>query len=248
MTRPVAPATYTTTGTATTASSGATCSVNINGSVVLVQVARDLTIGVGDVVLLHRVGDAYYGCCRLFPAAPEETAPNELLPDPYPSTYTGRTVIMPVYTGTYRDSVWLTSTTDTLQGTRGGYGNATGAAFYGSKPGSLAGATVTAATVRLIRQPVGATGAQATILRLVTQTDQPAGAPTLTSTTAGPSLTPGEIVEAYPVPTAWAQAMADGTAGGLALFDGDGSPWVRYAGRGTDPTAWTLTIDWTRTP
>lgn len=239
----------TTTGTATTAASNCLVSVYLNGAIVTVNSARGLAVAVGDVVLMHRVEDAYYVCCVLYPTAPEETAPNILPPDLLPPVYDGRTVVMPVYTGTYRNGAWLTSTTDTLQGVSGGYANATGTAFYGAKPASLTGTVVTAATVRLIRRAAaGAPGAQATTLRLVTESEQPAGAPTLTSTTAGPSLMEGETVEAYPVPTAWAQAMADGTAGGLALFDGDGSPYVRYAGRGTDPTAWTLTIDWTRTP
>jgi hypothetical protein len=235
----------TTTATATTVSSGAACTARINGVEITVQLARDLTVAVGDILLVHKVVDRYVGCCRLFTAAPTPDDTFEQ-PDPNTALVQGRTVIMPVQTGTYRDAAWLTSTADTMQGEYGGYGNATGAAFYGAKPATLAGATVLQATVRVSRLPTGAAAAAATTLRLVTETEQPAGAPTLTSTTAGPSLLRGEDLDAFEVPVAWVQAMADGTAGGLALFDADGDPYARLAGRGTDPTAWMLTVDWER--
>lgn len=235
----------TTTAQATSSSSGAACSARVNGVVVTVQLARDLTVAAGDVLLVHRVDQTYYGCCRLYAsAAADPGAPDT--PDPNTDPITGTTVIMPVYTGTYRDSAWSTATADTLQGVSGGFGNATGAAFYGSKPASLAGVTVAAASVRLRRGYGGPAAATAVTLNLVTETEQPAGAPTLTLSTAGPSLVPNQLSEAYPVPTAWAQALADGSAGGLAVYDADGSPFVRMAGRGSDPSAWLLSIDWSR--
>lgn len=236
----------TTTAVATTASSGASCSANIGGVIVLVNLARDLTVAVGDTLLVHVVGQQYFGCCRLY-SATVSTDDIEDGPDPNVATVAGRTVFFPVATGTYRDGAWLTSTTDTMQGATGGYGNATGAAFYGGKPGSLAGAVVTAATVRLRRDRSGDPAPVATTLRLVTETAKPSGAPTLTSTTAGPTLGYDGADDAYPVPTAWAQGLADGTAGGLAVADADGSPYARLAGLGSDPAAWVLTIDWQRT-
>lgn len=235
----------TTTATATSVSSGAACTARINGVEITVQLARDLTVAVGDILLVHKVVDRYVGCCRLFAAAP--TPDDEFLqPDPNTALVTGQTVIMPVYTGTYRDTVWLASTTDVMQGAAGGYGNATGVALYGDKPATLAGATVLQATVRVARGRSGATAPVATTLWLVTDTVQPAGAPTLTSSTAGPNLAAAAADDAFPVPTAWVQAMADGTSGGLALFDADGSPFARYDGRGADPAAWMLTVDWER--
>lgn len=230
----------TTTAQATGANSGATCAAIVNGVAMTIQLARDLTVASGDVLLVHLVDNTWYGCCRLYASAAAAVDEYEG-PDPNVPVINGQTVVMPVTTGTYRDAAWKTSTTDTMQGATGGYGNATGAAFYGPKPATLTGVTVTGAAVRLRSlAPLAAT-----TLRLVTETEQPSGAPTLTSTTAGPSLAHNEVVD-YPVPTAWVQAMVDGTAGGLALFDGDGSPYSRYAGLGTDPAAWLLTIDWTR--
>lgn len=239
----------TSTAVAVTASSGAACTATINGVDVVVSLARDLTVAAGDVLLVHRVVDRYVGCCRLFTTAPTPPEPDPdalVVPDPNAALVTGRTVIMPTFTGTYRDGVWLTSTTDTLQGEQGGYGNATGVAVYGVKPSTLDGATVLQATVRLTRLHGGPPGPAGTTLWLVTETDQPAGAPTLTSTTAGPALDRAETGDAFEVPASWVQAMADGTAGGLAVHDTDGDPYLRLAGRGTDPAAWMLVVDWER--
>jgi hypothetical protein len=243
--RPTVPETFL--ATATSASAAAACTARVNGVELPISLARDLTVASGDVLLVHKVVDRYVGCCRLFTAAPTPDA-DQLYeqPDPNTALVQGQTVIMPVFTGTYRDGVWLTSTSDTMQGAYGGFGNATGVAVYGPKPATLVGATVLQATVRLARGQGGLTTAAATTLRLVTETAQPPGAPTLTSSTAGPTLEPGESLEAFELPVAWGQALADGTAGGLALFDADGDPFARFDGRGTDPTAWMLTVDWER--
>ncbi|MEE3918179.1 hypothetical protein V2I01_04775 [Micromonospora sp. BRA006-A] len=40
--------------------------------------------------------------------------------------------------------------------------------------------------------------------------------------------------------------MVDGTAGGLAVYDSSGSPYVRFAGRGSWSPAFTLAISWRR--
>src|SRR5687767_10224069 len=130
----------TTTAQATTASSGAACSARVNGVVVTVQLARDLTVAAGDVLLVHLVDQVYYGCCRLFTAAAADTGDTYDGPDPNAATVFGQLVVTPVFTGTWRDAAWSTATTDTIQGAAGGYGNATGAAFYGPKPATLAGA------------------------------------------------------------------------------------------------------------
>jgi hypothetical protein len=239
---------YPLTAVAETVKSGSTCTVRINGTATTVEVVRDLTVAIGDVLLIHKVGSLRVASGRLYAAAlaevPGEPDPP---PEPKPAIVTGRLVVPAVFTGSYRDSRWRTDTGDVVQGAYGGYGNSTGVAFYGTKPTSLAGATVTAASVNVKRAAGGAYAAQATTLRLVTEDTQPIGAPTLTSTTAGPNLAVGATDASFTVPTAWAQAMVDGTAGGLALFDGDGSPYARYAGRGAYSASFTLTINWQRT-
>lgn len=239
--------TYPLVAVAESVKSGSTCSVRINGTLTTVEVARDLTVAIGDVLLIHKVGSLRVASARLYASSlaelPGDTAPP---PEPKPAVVTGSLVIPAVYTGSRRDGKWRTDTGDVIQGAYGGQGNSTGAAFYGTKPSSLSGATVTSATASVRRGQGGTYAAQATTLRLVTETTRPSGAPTLTSTTAGPNLAVNTTQKAFTIPTAWAQAMVDGTAGGLALFDADGSPYARYAGRGDYAASFTLTINWTR--
>jgi hypothetical protein len=231
--------------TATTTKTAEVATFNIGGTLVSVQVARDLTIAVGDVCLIVRVGSQWLATARLYPAAP---AAVDLPPAPVPkpSTITGRLLVPPVETRSYRPAGWRTDVDDLYQGQYSSEGNHTGCAFYGTKPRSLVGATVTSATARIRRRAAGGQSAARDVtLWLVTEATRPAGAPTLTSTTAGPSLRWGDSVS-YTIPTAWAQAMVDGTAGGLAVFESDGDPYMILDGRGRYSASFTLTINWTR--
>lgn len=230
---------------AASASAGAVVSVVINGTTVTVQCARDLTVAAGDVVVVATAGTRRVAIARCFPAAPAVPEIPPIPPAPKPAVVTGRLVVPAVYTGSYR-SGWRTDTTDVVQGSYGGYPNSTGAAFYGSKPRTLAGATVTAANLRISRTTGGAYAAQSTTMRLITQATKPGGAPTLTSSSSGPSLKVGSTDTSFTIPDAWAQAMVDGTAGGIGFFDASGSPYVRFTGRGGASSAFTLTIDWRR--
>lgn len=232
--------------TATAAKSGTTVTATVNGTETTVQVARDLAVAAGDVVIVERIGAEWFAIGRAFSAAPAATNP-EAPPEPRPPVTTGTLVVSPVETRSYRASFgWRTDNADVYQGQYGGWGVHTGCAFYGGKPRSLAGATVTDARIRVRRLTAGAYAAQATTLRLVTQATRPGGAPTLTSSTAGPSLAVGATNNSFAVPDAWVQAMVAGTAGGLAIYDADGSPYVRLAGRGSWSPAFTLTISWRR--
>ncbi|WP_409074062.1 hypothetical protein [Micromonospora chalcea] len=231
--------------TATAAKSGSTVTANVNGVITVVQVARDLTVASGDVLVVQRIGRLWFALGRGFtaaPAAPENDSP----PDPKPVVTTGSLVISPVETRSYRPTWgWRTDNDDVYQGEYGSNGNHTGAVFYGTKPRSLDGATVVQATVKVKRISAGTYAAQSTTMRLMTQAAKPSGAPTLGSSTSGPSLAVGASTT-FAIPNSWAQAMVDGTAGGLAFFDSDGSPYVRFAGRGTWSPAFTLTISWQR--
>ncbi|WP_420124385.1 hypothetical protein [Nakamurella sp.] len=234
--------------TATAAKSGSTVTASVNGTVVTMEVTRDQAVAAGDVLLVTRVGAFWFVIGRLYAAAPPppDIPDNVIPPDPKPPTTTGSLVVSPVETRSYRSSGWRTDNTDVYQGQYGGWGNHTGAVFYGSKPRSLAGATVTAASIRVKRLSAGTYAPQSTTMRLVTQATRPGGAPTLTSSTAGPSLAVGASTSSFAVPTAWAQAMVDGTAGGIAFYDSSGSPYVRFAGRSSWSPAFTLTISWRR--
>jgi hypothetical protein len=232
--------------TATAVKTGSTTTAVIDGVTTTVQVARDLTVAAGDVLLVHLHGSAWFASSRHWSAAPAEVD-NDTAPNPKPSIVSGTLTITPVSTGSYlAGRGWRTSDDNVRQGQYGGTGLYTGAAFYGTKPRSLTGAVVTAASVAVRRETSPSFGAQTTTLRLITETSRPAGAPTLTSTTTGPSLTVGQTDTAFTVPTSWAQALVDGTAGGLGIYDGDGSPYVVLAGRGAWSPAFTLRITWQR--
>lgn len=231
--------------TATAAKVGSAVTAVVNGTTVTMECARDLTVAAGDVLIVGKVGSQWVALQRVYAAAPL-APPNDAPPAPNPPAITGTLVVSPVETRSYRNSAWRTDTTQVIQGQYGGGGNHTGVAFYGSAPRSLAGATVIAATIQVRRDTGGAFAAGGSTMRLVTQATRPAGAPTLTSSTAGPSLAVGTSQSAFAVPAAWAQSLVDGTAGGLGFFDAAASPYVRFAGIGDWSPAFSLTIYWSR--
>ena len=238
------------TGTARSTVSSGTASVSVGGETVTVNVARNLTLAAGDPVLLGRVNGYWVVTGLLGTATPAASAAPDIErpPPSKPAVRTGTLVVTPVETRSYRTGQfagWRTDTTDVYQGAYGGYGNHTGCAFYGTKPRSLAGKTVTSATVRVRRDRGGDFPRQTATLRLVTQATRPAGVPTLGSSTTGPRLAINSTDDSFEIPDSWAQAMVDGTAGGLAVFVSDGSPYMRFAGRGAWSPAWQLTIRWT---
>lgn len=233
-------------GYALGAKTGDTISVWINGATVTVRCARDIIPAQNDVLLINRAGMWWTAVARLGTAAVPPSTTNGTAPDPKPATTSGTATFGPVETRSYRTLGWRFDTDDIYQGQYGGNGNHTGCAFYGSGPRSLAGATVTNAAIQVRRHNGGGiTAAQPTTLWLVTQATRPAGAPTLGASTPGPSLAWGASTW-FAVPVAWAQAIVNGTAGGLAIFTGSGSPYVILDGRGSYGPSFTMTINWSR--
>jgi hypothetical protein len=235
-------------GLALAAPAGGFVAVSIVGQVVSCRVARGLSVAANDAVLVLKEGPNRWVYSVLFPAAlvagsAEDTDP---VPSPQSETVTDTLVCAPVETRSRRDGKWRTDVDDVRQGQYGGNGNHTGCAFYGSKPRSLKGAVVTKALLRVKRIQGGDFAARTATLRLVTEKTRPSGAPTLTSSTTGPKLAVGKSTTSFVVPTSWAQAMVDGTAGGLAVFQSDGSPYMSLAGRSSWGQAFTLSITWKR--
>lgn len=228
------------------AKTGDTVSVWINGTTVTVKCARDLTPAQFDLLLLERTGLFWTAVCRLGTAAVTPPFGSGVAPDPKPPITYGTSTFEPIETRSWQATRWRTDNDDVYQGQYGGNGNHTGCAFYGSGPRSLAGATVNSAVIQVRRKNAGGiTAAQTTTLYLMTNTTRPGGAPTITSNTTGPSLGWGKSA-AFGIPTSWAQAIVDGTAGGLAIFTGSGSPYVILDGRGAYGPSFTMTIKWQR--
>lgn len=235
-------------GIAAGAKSSGLLTVNVGGVSVSMLAARDVTFAAGDGVAFIRAGATWVAVARVGTAAtttPETPLPSP--PPPKPATVTGSKTFTPVETRSRQGSRWRSDNDDVYQGEYGSNGNHVGCAFYGGGPRSLAGATVTSASVQLRRKTAGGiTAAQDTTFRLVTEKTRPSGAPTLGSSTDGPNLSWGQTTT-FTIPTAWAQAMVDGTAGGLAIYEADGSPYVILDGRGRYGPSFALTIRYSRT-
>lgn len=246
----VRPGEGSTTGVAIEAKVGSTVQVNVNGTLRVVQVSRDLSVAIGDVLLLHRSGGNWYASVKLYSAATSGEPPMQLPDmDPNVSPPQGSLTVLPVYASTYQTALaaWRADEQIIVQGIgTAAYGNQEGAAFYGDKPRSLAGATVTAARLETIFRTNGPSGSTGCTLWLVTESTRPAGAPTRTLSTAGPNTDLFEGPVSFTIPTAWAQSIVDGTAGGIGVADADGSPYCVFSGRGARSTAFSLVIDWRR--
>lgn len=229
----------------TTVTSGM-CDVTIGDTTTTVQVARGLSVSVGDVVILQRIGAIWFATALAFTAAPAAVN-NEPAPVPKPVAVKGTLVVSPVETRSYRSNFgWRTDNDDVYQGEYGGWGNHTGCVFYGGKPRSLAGAVVDSASIKVERVSAGVFASQTSTLWLLTDATRPSGAPSLNpSHIAGPALPVGGS-GVFAVPASWVQAMVNGSAGGLAVYDFGGSPYMRFAGRGSWSPAWTMTINWSR--
>ena len=232
--------------TATSAKTGSTCTAEIGGVDTTIQVARDLSVSSGDGLLVVRSGSQWYAVARTGTAAPAvPDTPTPPPPPPKPAVKTGKLIVAPVQTISRQGSRWRSDNDHVYQGEYGGNGNHIGCVFYGNAPRSLAGATVTSAEFRMRRLDIGGTNAaQTSTFRLVAERFKPSGAPTLGSSQDGPNLRRGETRNGVSMPLSWAQAMVDGTAGGLALYESDGSPYLIMAGRSDWSAAFVLTIYW----
>jgi hypothetical protein len=236
------------TGTVATGKSGSTCTVSVGSSTVTMQVARDLTIAVGDIVVFARQGSAWWVLQRLYAAAPTPPPPPVTPPEPppKPSTTSGTLQCSPVETRSYRPNFgWRSDNTNVYEGEYGGWGNHKGCAFYGTKPKSLSGATVTSASVSVLRTSGGAYASVTGQLVKITEATRPSGAPTVSGGTSVTLPAVGSSAT-ITVPTAYAQALVDGTVGGLGLYVAGGSPYAITAGTAVWGSAWNLTINWTR--
>lgn len=234
--------------------------VNIGGTTATIRVIDGVTVALNDTVLITRHGANRFvtGVVKPVPASPltldinAAPPPSDSSPSPKPSVRIGTLICAPVQTATYRDGKWRddlnapVNSADLLQGIWPGFGQNTGCAFYGTKPRSLAGATVTGAYIKVRRLSAGVFGAQHPTLRLTTQATRPGGAPTLNESTTGPSLAVNTSTLKFSIPVSWGQAIVNGTRGGIAVFANGSTPYMKFAGRSSWSAAWFLTLVWRR--
>ncbi len=231
---------------ATSAKTGSTATADIGGTNVTVEVARDVSVSSGDALILSRSNGTFYVVGRAGIAAPA-ALPDSPPPVPPPKqTQRGQLVISPVETRSYRNGAWRLDTDEIVQGAYGALGNSTGVAFYGDKPRSLEGAIITGVQLQVRRADRGGGNASTdTTAWLVTESARPAGAPTLSASTAGPSIRRG-YTASVALPASMGQALVDGTAGGIAVYAASGTPFVVFAGQGEWSPSFTVILSWER--
>jgi hypothetical protein len=225
-------------------------SVKIGGTAVVCRAQRGLTTAAGDRVFGVRDMGQIIIIGNLFTTAPDAPDETQTPPPPPESTVRyGTTVIAPVETRSYRPNWgWRTDNDDVYQGEYGNNGNHKGCIFYGKKPASLAGAEILKASFRVKRVQAGDFANRTSSLRRLAHKTRPGGDPTLISgEITGPTLAVGEV-DTFNLPDSWGQDLVDRTSGcgGFALFDSDGSPYMRLAGRGAWSPAFVLTLEWKR--
>jgi hypothetical protein len=224
---------------------GKTVTVSFAGNSVVCLAARDLTTATGDVVIGLREPGQITIIARLCAAAPSAPDSGTGIPAPESYSVSGDLVVYPVETRSYRSGGWRTDMDDLLQGEWGG-NIYTGCAFYGTTPLSLSGATVTTATIMMKRIAGGSSSSSTPTLWQITESTKPTGAPTRGSSITGPDLSVNEA-NTFTIPTAWGQALVDGTVGGLGIYvPSSGDPHVRLAGRDVYSPSMVLTLSWTR--
>lgn len=236
---------------ATGTKSSGVAPVRLGAQNVNAQCPQDLTVASGDPVLVAHVGALWFIVARYFSTG---VAPAPLFPPDEPpvapASYHGETTFLPIQTASYRavdafPAGWRTDSDRLYQGELGTNGSHTGCAFYGTQPISLAGKTVTAAWVKA-RRPAsgGSSSAQTVTMGRITESSQPVGAPTFTNSFTGPSLAWGDTTTQFIIPTAAAQALVNGTSGGLGIHVAT-TPYVVLDGLSDYAGAFALTIQWT---
>lgn len=232
-----------------------TVSVNFMGTIIRCRAGRSVTTAAGDVVLGMRSKNEIVIIERLHAAAPgsDPLGDSQFPPNQWPSIQSGQTVIHPVETRSYRDSLgWRKDTDDLLQGAWGGHNHA-GCAFYSKKPRSLAGAEVLKAWIK-VKRDAGSQWSthEPTTLKRITQKTlthkmikDGTGPDFVSGAIDGPRLSRGES-ENFVIPNSWGQDLVDGDSGGLAVHTNTEDPKARLDGRHSWAPSFTLTIRWQR--
>lgn len=232
---------------ASSSKTGEVCTADINGVDTTIFVARDQAVTAGDALWVLKNGTQWVAIGRAgtaAPAAPDE--PPVTAPKPKPPK-TGKKVIYPVLTRSYNTNYGWRDSDAVYQGEYGSNGNHYGCAFYGNRFDGLKGATCQRISVNIKRKSEGGqASAQGLTIRLYSNKTRPSGAPSITNNTSGPSLRWGAKDTDFVLPNTWGQALIDGSAGGLGVYESDGSPYVILHGRSSYSLSFVVTINWVR--
>jgi hypothetical protein len=164
--------------------------------------------------------------------APAPSSPTPPKPvDPTPAPTTGTRLFLAQSTGCFRGGKWRTDTSNQPhQGDWGGYGINTGAWFYGSQiHAALAGVTVLKAEMWLRRVSGGQYAGVQPRIWTMPHASRPAGSPTLQG--GGVDVSNVAVGQArwVTLPDAYGQALAGGSANGLACYVPSSDPYAVFA-------------------
>jgi hypothetical protein len=236
-------------GVITAAKSSGTVTVKLGSQIVTAQINRDLTVAAGDPVVVVQIGSSWHVGWREYTSASGDTSPSGGEPPVAPVTRTGQNTFTPVKTASWRDVFggWRTDNDDVYQGEFGSNGLHIGCWFYGGRPHTLDGATVTKAWINVRRKNGGGiTAAQTVTLGHITEKTKPSGEPTFGGGATGPSLRWGQTNTKFIISNTLAQGLVDGTWGGLGIHVSDGSPYVILEGLSDYAASGALTIKWSK--
>lgn len=165
-------------------------------------------------------------------------------PQPPPTSTSGTLTVTAIDTGSWQvGGSWAYQGTDVVQWRYGSARENRGAWFYGNGVAQLAGATITAARLRLgARLRIGSyNSAQTLHLYRHTDASRPGGDVVRVAGPHDVSLAPNVGPQWVDIPAAWGQDLI--TGGGIAVA---GSPYVGISGVGSDPASGQLQLDWRR--
>lgn len=225
---------------------------NVDGLIATIEVNGGmLTIGTGGLVLAPGdIVSAFADNNRVryllgrIGASLDDLVPPRAVegPDAPPQSRRGHAV--PTFTGTYRGG-WQYGD-DLEQGKVGGFTRSTGCAFYGDQVAALHALPGTVGAVLTLRRAasVGVAGTTPK-LWLLTERRRTPGPPTRTLTAFAPPLEHGEQVT-WRLPAAWAEELAAGTAGGIAVHVDADTPAIQLDGQRAFAASMALSITYER--
>ena len=237
---PTIPGQRAATGTVAGAASGGLLPVTISGATVQCRYVGTAPT-TGSLVLLSWESTTPWviATAATYTAPGGTTTPTG--PSAPPATTSGTLTLTALDSATWT-TLWRTA--GVRQGTYSPY-TYSGAWWYGSAPGQLAGATITGCRIRLgARLDVGAWSSSLTLhLYRSVQGSRPSGAPTLTDGPNDVVLAAHAAAQWVSLPVSVGQNLVNAGSGGMGVTGGS---YGGVQGIETDPASGQIALDWTR--
>jgi hypothetical protein len=225
--------------------------VVVGGITITAQCARDLSPGVGDILLLIRTGSVVTAVARVGAVAVDPPDEEENSPAPNPPSRSGILVMHPVAAGSWSgvNGRGARAEGDNLiQGTDGRWQARCGAAYYSTVARCLDGATVDSAKL-WVKRSAGAGVVAVGTITLLPELSAPITGPDVATFWASRISTSALAVgqsEDLTIPTSWIDSMIAGNAAGIGCYVAGDTPYIEFAGRTSWARSFVLVVNWTR--